>query len=78
MSRTSLFSFERDEPPAWTVGELTAKVKATLERGFADVAVKGEISGLSRRDRGHVYFNLKDDAACLRGPLEKRRRARRL
>ncbi len=51
MSRTSLFSFERDEPPAWTVGELTAKVKATLERGFADVAVKGEISGLSRRDR---------------------------
>jgi exodeoxyribonuclease VII large subunit len=71
MSRTSLFDFEAAEPPAWTVTELTAKVKATLERGFADVAVKGEISGLSRPRSGHIYFNLKDDAACLRAVLWK-------
>ena len=49
----------------YTVSELTSEIKATLENGFGDVVVRGEISGLSRPRSGHVYLNLKDDAACL-------------
>ncbi len=48
-----------------TVSELTARIKSTLERGFEDVVVRGEVSGLSRPRSGHVYLNLKDDGACL-------------
>ncbi len=54
-----------------TVSELTARIKSTLERGFVDVVVRGEVSGLSRPRSGHVYLNLKDDAACLRAVLWK-------
>jgi len=54
-----------------SVSELTAQIKATLEIGFDDVVVRGEISGLSRPRSGHVYLNLKDDAACLRAVLWK-------
>jgi exodeoxyribonuclease VII large subunit len=52
-----------------TVSELTARIKATLERGFDDVVVRGEVSGLSRPRSGHLYLNLKDDGACLRSVL---------
>ncbi len=52
-----------------TVSELTARIKSTLERGFDDVVVRGEVSGLSRPRSGHVYLNLKDDGACLRSVL---------
>ena len=54
-----------------TVSELTAEIKSTLEIGFDEVVVRGEISGLSRPRSGHVYLNLKDDAACLRSVLWK-------
>ena len=52
-----------------TVSELTALIKSTLERGFDDVVVRGEISGLSRPRSGHVYLNLKDEGASLRAVL---------
>ena len=52
-----------------TVSELTARIKATLELGFDDVVVRGEVSGISRPRSGHIYLNLKDDAACLRSVL---------
>ncbi|HEY2155293.1 MAG TPA: exodeoxyribonuclease VII large subunit, partial [Isosphaeraceae bacterium] len=52
-----------------TVSELTARIKSTLERGFDDVVVRGEVSGLSRPRSGHIYLNLKDDGACLRSVL---------
>ncbi len=49
-----------------TVGELTAQIKGTLERGFTRVIVKGEISGYRGPNaRGHLYFNLKDAEATL-------------
>ena len=54
-----------------TVSELTSQIKSTLEIGFDDVVVRGEISGLSRPRSGHVYLNLKDDSACLRSVLWK-------
>lgn len=52
-----------------SVSELTARIKSTLERGFDDVVVRGEISSLSRPRSGHVYLNLKDEGAALRAVL---------
>jgi len=50
----------------YTVGELTALVKGTLERAFAaPLWVEGEVSNLSRPSSGHSYFTLKDGAAQL-------------
>ena len=69
MTRLSLF--DRAEPTVYSVGQLTAKVKAALEGGFPDVAVRGEVSNLARPRSGHVYLNLKDDLACLRAVLWK-------
>ena len=71
MTRLSLLNFDAAETPFLTVSELTAKVKTTLERGFPDVAIRGEISNLSRPNSGHVYFSLKDDSSQIRAVLWK-------
>jgi exodeoxyribonuclease VII large subunit len=71
MTRLSLFNLEADEPAVLSVSELTARVKAALELGFPDVAVRGEISNLSRPRSGHVYFGLKDDSASVRAVIWK-------
>jgi exodeoxyribonuclease VII large subunit len=52
-----------------SVSELTARIKSSLERGFDDIIVRGEISGLSSPRSGHVYLNLKDESASLRAVL---------
>lgn len=52
-----------------TVGELTAEIRATLEDGFRTVWVVGEVSNLSRPQSGHLYFNLKDADAVIRGVI---------
>ncbi|MDG3006019.1 exodeoxyribonuclease VII large subunit [Paludisphaera mucosa] len=49
-----------------SVGVLTERIKETLEAEFGDVAVRGEISNLSRPRSGHLYFSLKDQAAGIR------------
>ena len=72
MASLPLFDSPAVAAPLWTVGELTARVRATLEDDFADIGVRGEVSGLSKPRSGHVYFNLKDDAAQLRAVLWKR------
>jgi exodeoxyribonuclease VII large subunit len=75
-----LFSqpFEEDDParassrPARierrvrTVTELTCAIRETLEGGFGDVWVEGEISNCRIWNTGHAYFTLKDDAAQIR------------
>jgi exodeoxyribonuclease VII large subunit len=71
MTRLSLFDFDRAETPYQTVSELTAAVKDILEDAFLDVAVRGEVSGLSRPRSGHVYLSLKDDSASLRAVIWK-------
>ncbi len=48
-----------------TVSELSAAIKRTLESGFERVRVRGEISGFKRAGSGHLYLQLKDDAACI-------------
>ncbi len=74
MSLLSLFDDTEDplgsEP--CTVSELTALIKLTLEEGFSDVALRAEVSNLSRPKSGHVYFALKDEGASIRAVLWKR------
>ena len=73
MSILPLFDRAEDQADGrvWSVSELTALVKATLEGDFADLAVCGEVSNLARPRSGHVYFSLKDDGAQLRAVLWK-------
>jgi exodeoxyribonuclease VII large subunit len=60
------------EPPVeglniaeYTVSELAAALKRTLEESYGYIRVRGEISGFKKHSSGHCYFALKDDAACL-------------
>src|SRR5499427_1689084 len=57
--------------PEYTVSELSAAVKRSLEQGFSYVRVRGEVSGFKRHSSGHCYLSLKDaeaviDAVCWR------------
>lgn len=49
----------------FTVGELTRRVKESLEGQFLSVWVAGEVSNLSRPSSGHVYLKLKDAESLL-------------
>src|SRR3954463_15786253 len=57
--------------PEYTVSELSLALKRSIEDGFGQVRVRGEISGFKRHGSGHCYFALKDtdavlDAVCWR------------
>lgn len=52
-----------------SVGTLTGQIKSSLENGFTDVWVTGEVSNFSRPQSGHCYFTLKDDAAQIRAVM---------
>ncbi|MFO0952935.1 MAG: exodeoxyribonuclease VII large subunit [Isosphaeraceae bacterium] len=56
-------------PAFWTVSELTAMVRASLEYHFSEVALRGEVSNLARPRSGHVYLSLKDDASQVRAVI---------
>ncbi len=49
----------------YTVSELSAVLKTTVEERFGHVRLRAEISGFKRHASGHLYFTLKDDIACL-------------
>jgi exodeoxyribonuclease VII large subunit len=50
--------------PEWTVSELSAALKKTVEDAFGYVRVRGEISGYQGpHSSGHCYFVLKDEGA---------------
>src|SRR6201999_2836642 len=51
--------------PEFSVSEIAAALKRTVEDQFPFVRVRGEISGLKFHSSGHVYFDLKDDKAVL-------------
>ena len=57
----------RPVPAPLTISVLTENIRVMLERGFADVTVVGEITGLSRPASGHLYLSLRDRNATLRG-----------
>lgn len=54
-----------------SISELTDRIKLTLEADFAEVAVSGELSNVSRPKSGHVYFSLKDQGASIRAVIWK-------
>ncbi len=53
--------------PEYTVSELSALLKRTVEESFSFVRVRAEISGFKRAASGHLYMSLKDDKAVLDG-----------
>lgn len=48
-----------------SVGELTEQIKTSLERGFSEIVVTGEVSNFKPHPSGHFYFSLKDERAAL-------------
>jgi exodeoxyribonuclease VII large subunit len=51
--------------PVFSVGEISAALKRTVEEAFRLVRVRGEVSGFKRAHSGHLYFTLKDEEAVL-------------
>ncbi|BAT57861.1 exodeoxyribonuclease 7 large subunit [Variibacter gotjawalensis] len=51
--------------PEVSVSELSANLKRTLEDAYDHVRVRGELGKVSYHSNGHVYFDLKDDRACI-------------
>ncbi|MDE1986521.1 MAG: exodeoxyribonuclease VII large subunit [Alphaproteobacteria bacterium] len=62
---------DRANLPEFSVTELSAALKRTVEDAFPYVRVRGEISGLKFHSSGHVYFDLKDDKAVLNAVIWK-------
>ncbi len=65
-----------DNPPVLTVGALSLALKHHVESGFAQVRVRGEVSGCKHAASGHIYFALKDadaviDAVCWRTTAQR-------
>jgi len=56
---------------AYSVSELTQKVRAAIEGNIGTVWVEGEVSNLRQQSSGHQYFSLKDANAQLRCVLFK-------
>ncbi|HZK90973.1 MAG TPA: exodeoxyribonuclease VII large subunit [Stellaceae bacterium] len=51
--------------PEYTVSELAAALKRSVEENFSLVRVRGEVSGYKKHGSGHWYFALKDSDAVL-------------
>ena len=51
--------------PEYSVSEIAAAVKRTVEDNFGYVRVRGEVSGFMAARSGHMYFSLKDDRAVI-------------
>lgn len=77
MSRVSQIDAEEGQN-ILSVSQVSAMIQNTLTQEFANVRIKGEISGLKHHTSGHIYFNLKDEGAvinaiCWRGTATKLR-----
>jgi len=66
MSQLTFLDRLMQQRRAVSVSELTARLKSSVEREFAELFVEGEISNFRRHSSGHWYFSLKDEAASLR------------
>ena len=53
------------------MAELTERIKRSLENDFAEVALHGEVSNVTRPRSGHLYFTIKDDSASIRAVIWK-------
>src|ERR1700758_1368218 len=55
--------------PELTVSELSTALKRTIEDAYGYVRVRGELGKVSYHSNGHVYFDLKDERACVAGVI---------
>lgn len=62
----------KSQSAAWTVGALCRAMADVLDARLNPVALRGEISGLTRAASGHCYFTLKDDSAQIRCAMFRR------
>jgi exodeoxyribonuclease VII large subunit len=62
--------------PELTVSELSAALKRTIEDAYGYVRVRGELGKVSYHANGHVYFDLKDERACIAGVIWRSATAR--
>src|ERR1700752_3289511 len=65
MTDTSAPATLRSNLPEYSVSEISALLKRTVEQNFSYVGVRGEISGFKRHSSGHCYLALKDEEALL-------------
>jgi exodeoxyribonuclease VII large subunit len=62
-------SEQRLNLPELTVSELSTALKRTIEDAYGYVRVRGELGKVSYHGNGHVYFDLKDERACIAGVI---------
>jgi exodeoxyribonuclease VII large subunit len=62
--------------PEFTVSQLSAELRRTLEDAFGYVRVRGELGNVTYHSSGHIYLDLKDDRACIVGIIWRRTAAR--
>src|ERR1700728_4648476 len=55
--------------PELTVSELSTALKRTIEDAYGYVRVRGELGKVSYHGNGHVYFDRKDERACIAGVI---------
>ncbi len=55
--------------PEFSVSELSAALKRTVETTFSHVRVRAELGRVTFHGNGHVYLDLKDDKAVLNGVI---------
>ncbi len=55
----------------FSVSELTAYIKTSLEACFQSIIIEGEISNFKPSSSGHYYFTLKDEGASISAVLFK-------
>jgi len=53
----------------FSVSELTAEIRGTLETRFSEIWVEGELSNCRAWNTGHVYFTLKDRDAQIKAVM---------
>lgn len=57
------------ERKIYTIYELTSSIKLSLEEGFSDIWLEGEVSNLRIPTSGHIYLTLKDERAQIKGVI---------
>ncbi|MCL2069511.1 MAG: exodeoxyribonuclease VII large subunit [Treponema sp.] len=60
-------------PDLLSVSELTELIRRSLEGGFPQVLVEGELSNYRPSSTGHLYFTLKDSSASISAVMFKNR-----
>jgi exodeoxyribonuclease VII large subunit len=69
--QTTAVAAEKSEPEIYSISDLNRLIKGQLEREFALVWVRGEISNFKNHTSGHFYFNLKDAKASIKAVMFK-------